>query len=238
MTPASPTPQLRPRITRIFIAGILAILPLLATAVLLIFAAKIAIEWLGPSSGFGKILIAMGFGVTGSEWAGYAIGLALVCGLIFVLGFAVEKGLQKWFHSLVDGLVGRIPVVRTIYETIRQFLNLVARKDNNDALNSMQPVWCQFGGKGGVTALALLSSSQPVYVNNQLCYAVIIPTAPVPIGGGLLFVPVDWIANADIGMDALTSIYVSMGVTAPQFIKPVPSIATPVTPGIPPNPGT
>jgi len=228
MTSTPISPQLKPRIIRIFIAGILAILPLLATAILLIFAAKIAIEWLGPSSGFGRILIAMGLGVTGSEWAGYAIGLALVCGLIFGLGFAVEKGLQKWFHSLVDALVGRIPVVRTVYETIRQFLNLVARKDNNEALNSMQPVWCQFGGKGGVTALALLSSSQPVYINNQLFYAVIIPTAPVPIGGGLLFVPVEWVANAELGMDALTSIYVSMGVTAPQFIKPPAPNAEPV----------
>jgi uncharacterized membrane protein len=83
----------------------------------------------------------------------------------------------------------------------------------------MQPVWCQFGGQGGVKVLALLSASEPVLVDGQLCYAVIVPTAPVPIGGGLLFVPMEWITNAEIGMEALSSIYVSMGVTAPQFLK-------------------
>ena len=46
----------------------------------------------------------------------------------------------------------------------------------------------------------------------------IVPTAPVPIGGGLLFAPVSWITPADIGMEALTSIYVSMGVTSGQFL--------------------
>jgi uncharacterized membrane protein len=49
---------------------------------------------------------------------------------------------------------------------------------------------------------------------------VIVPTAPVPIGGGLLFAPVHWITPADIGMEALTSIYVSMGVTSSQFLPP------------------
>jgi uncharacterized membrane protein len=56
-------------------------------------------------------------------------------------------------------------------------------------------------------------------VKEQACYAVIVPTAPVPIGGGLLYVPIDWVSPAEIGMEELTSIYVSMGVTSPQFMK-------------------
>jgi uncharacterized membrane protein len=83
----------------------------------------------------------------------------------------------------------------------------------------MRPVWVHFGGSGGVSALALLSSPQTVMVKEQACYAVIVPTAPVPIGGGLLYVPIDWVSPAEIGMEELTSIYVSMGVTSPQFMK-------------------
>ena len=48
----------------------------------------------------------------------------------------------------------------------------------------------------------------------------IVPTAPVPIGGGLLFAPLAWITPAEIGMEALTSIYVSMGITSAQFLPP------------------
>ena len=42
-----------------------------------------------------------------------------------------------------------------------------------------------------------------------------IPTAPVPFGGALIYVPVDWVRPANIGVDKLTEIYVSMGITAP-----------------------
>jgi uncharacterized membrane protein len=85
-------------------------------------------------------------------------------------------------------------------------------------LQSMRPVWCHFGGPGGVSALGLLSSPVPILVGGKSCYAVIVPTAPVPIGGGLLFMPVEWIESTEISMEAVTSIYVSMGLTAPQFL--------------------
>ena len=45
-----------------------------------------------------------------------------------------------------------------------------------------------------------------------------VPTAPVPVGGGLLYVREDWVTPADVGMDGLTSIYVSMGVTSSQVL--------------------
>jgi uncharacterized membrane protein len=53
----------------------------------------------------------------------------------------------------------------------------------------------------------------------------------VPIGGGLLFVPQEWVSPAAVGAEALTSIYVSMGVTAAQHLpRPVPQ-ATSASPG-------
>jgi uncharacterized membrane protein len=45
-----------------------------------------------------------------------------------------------------------------------------------------------------------------------------IPTSPVPVGGGLLYVPEHWVTPADIGIEAVTSIYVSMGLTSPQYL--------------------
>jgi hypothetical protein len=51
--------------------------------------------------------------------------------------------------------------------------------------------------------------------------AVLIPSAPVPVGGSLLFVPVTSVRPAELSVDAFMSIYVSMGVTGPQFMKPV-----------------
>ena len=119
--------------------------------------------------------------------------------------------------SAGNALVRKIPIVRTVYDTIHRFVDLVSKKDDND-MKSMQPVWCHFGGQGGAAALALLSSPEPVMVNGVASFAVIIPTAPVPIGGGLLYVPKEWITPAEVGMEALTSLYVSMGVTSPQYL--------------------
>jgi len=205
------------RLMRIMIAGMLAVLPLVATAALVFISFGLVIDWLGPGSSLGHLLGALGVGVSGHEWAGYAIGLGLVVVLIFALGVLVEKGLTAWFQTAIDSLVRRIPVVRSIYDTIRKFVEVVSQNDESP-LKTMRPVWCHFGGPGGVSALALLSSPEAVLVNGLPCYALIVPTAPVPIGGGLLFVPVDWISPADVGMEALTSIYVSMGVTSPQFL--------------------
>ena len=47
----------------------------------------------------------------------------------------------------------------------------------------------------------------------------------MPVGGGLLYVPTDWVTPADIGIEALTSIYVSMGVTSTEHLKPHPADA-------------
>lgn len=202
---------------RILISGALAALPLFATAALLFIVVFWVVEWLGPGSFLGQLLTSLGIGVAGREWVGYAIGLLIVIGFIFLLGVMVERGLQKWVKGALNALVNRIPVVGTVYTTIENFVGLVSRRDQSQ-LKTMRPVWCHFGGAGGVSALALLSSPEVVLVNGQPCYAVIVPTAPVPIGGGLLYVPVDWVSAADIGMDALTSIYISMGVTSPQHL--------------------
>jgi uncharacterized membrane protein len=208
---------LRRSVVRTFLAGMLAAMPLIATVALVVLAVRFIVDWLGPYSLFGRALGWLGLAVSGSHWAGYMIGLAMAIGMIFGLGILVERGLAAWLGGIVDAIVSRIPVVRTIYDTVGRFVEIFSNRDESK-FKSMRPVWCQFGGTGGVSTLALLSSPDPVIVNGQACYAVIVPTAPVPIGGGLLFAPVSWITPAEIGMEALTSIYVSMGVTSGQFL--------------------
>ncbi len=60
---------------------------------------------------------------------------------------------------------------------------------------------------------------QPFRVAGREYKIVIVPTAPVPFGGGLIFVPVESVLPSDMSVDGLMSIYVSMGVTAPKFMK-------------------
>ena len=81
----------------------------------------------------------------------------------------------------------------------------------------MSPVWCLFGGEGAAV-LALAPSPQPITIDGREYRAVLIPTAPVPFGGALLYVPVEWVRPAQIGVDQLTAVYVSMGITPPPSL--------------------
>ena len=118
---------------------------------------------------------------------------------------------------LFGDLMRRIPLVRSVYDLAHKLVGLLAQRDK-EGPRSMSAVWVHFGGQGGAVALALLSTPQPVVLEGRRYIGVIVPTAPVPVGGGLLFVPEDWVRPAQVGVEALTSIYVSMGVTAPQHL--------------------
>jgi uncharacterized membrane protein len=205
------------RAARTFVAGSIAALPLAATLLIVGWTARLVLTWLGPESSLGRLLGAVGLRVGGSELAGYAIGLVLVVAAIFALGVLVEAGMQRGLAALVDAFVQRIPVVRNVYDTIERFTTLLSRREG-DGMRSMSPVWCQFGGPGGASVLGLLSSVEPVVIRGERFRAVLIPTAPVPIGGALVYVPEAWVTPAPIGMEGLTSIYVSMGVTSPDYL--------------------
>ena len=67
----------------------------------------------------------------------------------------------------------------------------------------------------GAAVLALAPGAEPVNIGDRRYLPVLVPSAPVPFSGALLFVPVDWLRPANIGVDTLTAIYVSLGITLP-----------------------
>ncbi|MBS7809134.1 DUF502 domain-containing protein [Variovorax sp. PCZ-1] len=212
---------------RTLITGLLALLPLAATLLLLGWVWQFLAKYLGPGSSVGQLLTSVGLGVTESELIGYLLGMLLVVVVVYAIGLLVEAGLQRGISGLLNSLVQRIPVVRTIYDVAQKLVALFARKEGDD-LKSMSPVWLYFGGKpvagdpaskAGTAVLGFLSTPQAVMISGQAYLGVLVPTAPVPVGGGLLYVPPEWVEPAEMGMEAVTSIYVSMGVTSEQYLK-------------------
>jgi uncharacterized membrane protein len=82
----------------------------------------------------------------------------------------------------------------------------------------MSPVWCFFGGDGGAAVLGLLPMPKPILVAGEPYHVILVPSAPVPVGGALIYVPAAWVKPANVGVETLMSIYVSMGVTSPQVV--------------------
>jgi uncharacterized membrane protein len=212
----------RSQLVNTFVTGALAALPLVATALIVVWAVRFLYAYLGPGSWFGDLMQWFGFGVV-SEIVAYLIGVAMVLVAIFLLGVLVRLGLAKVFANVLNLVVQRIPVVRNIYDVVKSLVGLFAQRDQ-EKLKSMSPVWLFFGGLDadgrakGSAVLGLLSTREPVLVAGKPYLAVIVPTAPVPVGGGLIYVPQEWVSPADVGVDGLTSIYVSMGVTSSQHL--------------------
>jgi len=210
------------RVGRIFLAGLLAALPLLLTIFVVGWLLSLLNRYLGPSSSFGRLLGSLGFGVGASELASYLIGLGAIAAAIYALGLAVHSRLGAWVAALFDRLIRRIPLVSHVYDLSSRFVSIVDTK-NGDSLKSMSPAWCYFGGKPGAAVLALLPAKNPIRLGDEDYLGVLIPSAPVPFGGALIYVPTTWIEPAEGGIDELMSVYVSMGITPPGGKPAIPT---------------
>jgi uncharacterized membrane protein len=226
------------RILRTFLAGVLALLPIAVTVVVTAWVASLIASYAGPDSFTGRMITTLGrivgLQITPSATSAYFLGLAIILGGIFVLGLLVESGLRSWISNSFDWLMTRIPLVSNVYDLSKRFVAIVDRGDGSqDSLKSMQPVWCFFGGEGSAGVLALRPSPEPVMIGEDKYIAVLVPSAPVPFGGALIYVPEKWIKPAEGGVEKLMNVYVSMGVTPPESkpviegrAEPVPEIKT------------
>jgi len=203
---------------RTFLAGFLVLLPLAVTITVIVWVGSFIYAYVGPNGPIGRILISIGFGLSDSPIAAYVLGTVIVVGLIYLLGLGVESRLESRVRYGIDALMQRIPFVRNLYDVTKRFVAIMDRKDQ-DGLKSMSPVWCFFGGDGGAGVLGLLPMPKPILVGEEAYHVVLIPSAPIPVGGALIYVPAAWVKPANIGVETLMSIYVSMGVTSPQIVE-------------------
>lgn len=201
-----------------FMAGLLAILPLALTVAIVVFVTGFVEGYVGPNTALGRSLSSLGLRFASNRAIAYVIGWICVLGAIFVLGLIVELGAKRFLQGLVDAILKRIPLVSNVYGTSKQLVEMFDRKEAAE-LKAMSVVFCHFGQAGGPGVLALMPSPERFRVKGQDYHIVIIPTAPVPFGGGLVFMPAEAVIPADMSVDGLMSIYVSMGVTTPQYLK-------------------
>jgi uncharacterized membrane protein len=205
---------------RTFVAGLVAVLPVIMTVAVIVWVGSVVDQFVGPTSGIGRLLISIGLRVVDTKVAAYLIGIVFVFTAIYMLGVFVQAGLKNRLQSFVEGSLGRIPLIGNVYNLAHRFVGMLDRRQETD-LKSMSPVWCFFGGEGGTAVLALRPTSEPVMLDGRAYHAILLPGAPVPMGGALLYIPVEWIKPASFGVEGLTSIYVSMGITTPQFLRTV-----------------
>ncbi|MEL7498991.1 MAG: DUF502 domain-containing protein [Planctomycetota bacterium] len=213
---------LRLRLVRYFLTGVFAVLPLVITVAAVAWLAQIVHAYIGPETTVGGFFSSIGLQVsqTGPGWIAYLVGWVTILGAVFLLGIFLEHGAKQWIGDMLGWIANAIPGIGSIYRTSKQVVGLMDQKESAD-LSGMSPVYCRFGGDPSTLILALLVSNKKFLVDGGEYYIVVVPTAPVPFGGALMYLPVQHVIPADMQVDALMSIYVSMGATAPEFLKTV-----------------
>ena len=205
------------RLTRYFLAGVFAVLPLLITVLAVSWVINFLDGLIGPGTLLGELLSKLGLKFVDNTTVAYMIGWVGVLAAIFVLGFFVESGMRRLFARIMEAVFRRVPLVGKVYDASKQIVDMLD-KQGDDKLKGMSVVYCTFGEKGGVGVLALLPTAEKITLNGCDHHVVLVPQSPVPIGGGLLFVPVESVNHVEMSVDTFMSVYVSMGVTVPRMM--------------------
>jgi uncharacterized membrane protein len=206
------------RIVACFLAGLFTILPLVITVAVIVWVAGFIKGFVGPDTLVGRWFQSLGtFFADNNELLAYVLGIVFVLAAIFILGVIVQMGFRKLLNRLIAPIIRSIPIAGSVYGAATQIIDLLEKKDESD-LKGMSVVYCVFGREDGMGLLALLPTPDRYPINGRDYNIVYIPTSPIPMTGGLLFVPVESVQTVDMSVESLMSIYLSMGVTGPQFL--------------------
>ncbi|WP_298289087.1 DUF502 domain-containing protein [Thiomonas sp.] len=142
------------------------------------------------------------------------VGVVLVLSAIFLTGLAVANMVGQWWLARWDALMARIPLVKTIYSSVKQVSDTLFSSNGNafrKALLVQYPrpgswtIAFQTGVPGGEVAALLPGDHVSVYV----------PTTPNPTSGFFLVLPRSDVVELQMSVDAALKYIISMGVVAP-----------------------
>jgi uncharacterized membrane protein len=212
------------RLVAQFLTGLLILAPLIVTLMVLDWLVRQVAAIFGPKTLLGSALTSGGAFIFGEGGAGFWILLVLVVLLIWTIGFVLQDRARRSIERRLDALAGRIPVIRHIYRPVAQVVRVLGKRDNNQ-FAAMRPVSVRFGSD--TETLALQVSADTYRVGSRDLLLILIPTAPVPVGGALLFMAPEAVTPVEgMGVEELMSFYVSMGTMAGRFKQQTATLPT------------
>jgi len=162
-------------------------------------------------------------------------GFVLVILVVLLTGMLAANLLGRSLLEQWERLLGRIPLVRSIYNSVKQVSDTVLAP-NGRAFR--QAVLIQYPRAGSWT-IAFLTGAPSGEVAAHLPgehLSVYIPTTPNPTSGFFLMMPRDQVVELQMTVDAALKYVVSMGVVAPPPQFGEPPASDPSAPGAPAAP--
>lgn len=214
-----------------FLTGLFFILPIVLTVAIVGWIISKLRAALGPGTWLGDVFSFGGGAIVGEQHGAVAfwLGVLLALGGIWLIGFFVRTRARTLLERLRNGILERLPIVRTIYGPVAQVIDLLQTGQKKD-VEGMSVVLCRFGRGAGASVLALLTSPTVYTLEEGACHLVYLPTSPLPMSGGLTFVPTSSVTPVpDLDVDGLMRIFFSLGALTRQ-VMPARFVAPPTSP--------
>jgi len=205
----TPKPSIMQRLRNNFFTGIVIVAPVVITLFLIWTVVKfidtrvvpLVPEIYNPSTYLGKDI--PGFGV-----------------VIFLVTTAIIGSLAKGLFGrqllrIWENLVGRTPVVRSVYSGLKQIVETVLSQSNS---NFQKACMIEYPRKG-IWAIAFISTASKGEVLQKAgeteMLSVFLPTTPNPTSGFLLFVPRKDVVVLDMTVEDAAKLVISAGLVNP-----------------------
>lgn len=190
-----------------FITGLLVLVPLFIT----VWVLKTLVQTLDQS------LLLLPVAWRPEAWLGVDIpgfGVILTVGIILATGLVATNIFGQQLIVLWEGLLVRVPVVKSIYSSVKQVSDTLF-SDSGNAFR--QALLIQYP-RQGVWTIAFLTGTPGGDVSNHLpgeYVSVYVPTTPNPTSGFFLMLPKADVIELDMSVDQALKYIISMGTVAP-----------------------
>ena len=142
------------------------------------------------------------------------LGVILVALVIYFTGLFVTNIFGQWLMRQWSKVITRIPVVNTIYSSVKQVADTLFSGSGNAFSKALL---VQYPHQGSWT-IAFLTGAPSGQVARHLpsdCVSVYVPTTPNPTSGFFLIMPKASVKELDMTVDEALKYIISMGVVVP-----------------------
>lgn len=211
----APESASRPSPQRLFVTGLLTLLPIWLTWVVVKFVFVLL-------SGISKPLVAplsqriadsfpQSLGWISADWVQGSIAMLATLLVILLVGLmarrVVGQRLLRWFEAFVE----RIPLANIIYSSSRKLLDILQTKPGS----TQRVVLIDFPHRE-MKSVGLVTRVMKEEGTGRELAAVYVPTTPNPTSGYLEVVPVELLTPTDWTVDQAMSFIISGGAVAPE----------------------
>lgn len=212
------------RVRRVFITGLVILLPLVITVTLLYFLFKIVNAYVTPL--VRRLIDLIVSGVFGAALRDYEpflrqltvpLGLMLTLLLVFLFGLLGTNLIGRRFLRAFDRLMLRIPLVKSVYGAAQQLMQTI-RFSHHAGFSRV--VLVQYPRRG-VWTMGFLTQGYPGAVeglDRGELVSVFLPTTPNPTSGWLVVVPRADVRLLDLSVEDGVKFIISGGIVGPQEI--------------------